>query len=70
MPHTLKKYHATCSVNNKPINLGFFKSVDQAASAYADYKYDLIMTEAEKQTDPRIAHGLTLHAEALYDACT
>lgn len=60
-----KKFRAQVNLKGRRIYLGLFNTPKSASEAYKEEKIKLILSEAEKQGDIRIANGLKLHAEIL-----
>jgi len=60
-----RKYKAQCYVNNRPITLGRYRTVDAAYKSYVDYKTKLTLKHAEEETDLRVRNGLILFAHDL-----
>lgn len=57
-------YEAKISIENKQHRIGFYKTIDDAAKAYAKAKSDRIAEVAMRQSDERIKNGLLRHAKA------
>lgn len=53
---------------NINVNLGLFKTEDEAHEAYIDFKSSVLMEVAEQQKDIRIKNGLIGHAQSLQNS--
>lgn len=57
-----RKYKAYISDRGKTKHIGYFFTIKNAHSAFLNSKAEIIMREANKQTDYKIYGGLVLHA--------
>ena len=59
------KFIAKCSVNGKVKSIGYYDTPEEAGKAYIEYKYNHIISVANKQTNDNVASGLIAHADIL-----
>jgi len=58
------KFQAQISVDGRTVYLGLFSTPLDAGKAYKNKKVKILLALSHQQSDPAIANGLRLHAEA------
>lgn len=61
-------FRAKISAYGKSVWIGTYKTIEEAESAYKQYKYRLLLDIAKSHDDERVRNGLILHANLLYES--